>query len=387
MTDTLQMTCVLDAANVRETSDGYLTAMVRCARTGIQLYRGYEVGEPNRKSVRVYRPEEEVFNTDSLHTYAHRPITNDHPPVPVNSETWKKYSAGQTGEQVARDGQFVVVPMVLMDQSVIKDYQRGKKQLSLGYSCDLVWDAGVTPDGEEYDAVQRNIRANHLAVVAVARGGSELKIGDDEEEGVAMTMKAMTVDGIAVEMPDIAVQVVDRAIKARDTQVAMMTADLKTAQDALAKAIADATSAATAAKSAIETKDAENKTLSKQLEDAKITPQKLDAMVADRSAVVGIAKKILGDKLVVDGKTISDIRRQCVDSYLGNDAKDFTDDQVFSAFNMMAKDAKPVSSGNGRDVLADAISQHSGVQDTRDSAYNEYEKKLVDAWKKPSAAA
>jgi hypothetical protein len=31
---------------VRRTSDGYLTAMARVARTGIQEYRGYELGGP-----------------------------------------------------------------------------------------------------------------------------------------------------------------------------------------------------------------------------------------------------------------------------------------------------------------------------------------------------
>lgn len=165
-------------ANLRYTTDGYLVAYPRVARSGIQLYKGYEVGRDDLESVRIYRPSDEVFSPDSLHSYAHRPVTNNHPPVPVNSKNWRKYVVGSTGDEVLRDGQFVRVPTVLMDSDVISDYKDGKRQLSLGYTMDLVWGAGVTDDGEKYDAKQTNIRANHLAIVSAARGGPMLKIGD-----------------------------------------------------------------------------------------------------------------------------------------------------------------------------------------------------------------
>ncbi|MBP1845913.1 hypothetical protein J2046_004187 [Rhizobium petrolearium] len=52
---------------LRRTQDGYLVADARVARTGIQLYTGPEVDPENKHGfrdkavVRVYRPEEEVF--------------------------------------------------------------------------------------------------------------------------------------------------------------------------------------------------------------------------------------------------------------------------------------------------------------------------------------
>jgi len=54
--------------------------------------------------------------------------------------------------------------------------------LSMGYTTDIDWTAGVTPKGEAYDGVQRNIRANHLAFVPQARGGEKLRFGDGDDE-------------------------------------------------------------------------------------------------------------------------------------------------------------------------------------------------------------
>lgn len=163
---------------VRKTADGYLVADAAVARTGIQNYLGSEVGKPEMPIVRVYRPAEQVFSKDAMKTYAHRPMTNDHPSVAVNAENWKDYAVGQTGGDVMRDGEFVRVPLVLMDQKAISDWENGKVELSMGYSADIVFQKGVTDSGEEYDAIQTNLHMNHLALVDKARGGDKLRIGD-----------------------------------------------------------------------------------------------------------------------------------------------------------------------------------------------------------------
>jgi hypothetical protein len=111
----LNDTVTLDAgANVRVTGDGYLTAAPRIARTGVQLYRGSELGRKDLSVVRVFRPEESVFDKDALASMAHRPMTNDHPPVAVNAKNWKDYAIGQSGAEVARDGEFIRVPRFRM---------------------------------------------------------------------------------------------------------------------------------------------------------------------------------------------------------------------------------------------------------------------------------
>ena len=61
----------LDRASIadgtlRKTADGYIVAEVPVARTGIQDYAGYEMGKPDMKRVRVYRPADEVFADEHL---------------------------------------------------------------------------------------------------------------------------------------------------------------------------------------------------------------------------------------------------------------------------------------------------------------------------------
>ena len=162
------------------TSDGYMKAFARVARTGIQVYKGAELGRPSMDEVRVYRPPEEVFAADAMKSLAHRPLTLHHPRENVSSKNWRHYAVGYTGEDVVRDGDHVRVPLMLCDQATIDAVTHdGIKQLSVGYSADVDWTPGVTPGGERYHAIQSNIRANHQAIVPDARGGEKLDILSD----------------------------------------------------------------------------------------------------------------------------------------------------------------------------------------------------------------
>lgn len=360
----------------RETKDGYLVFDARTARTGIQLYRGSELGKEGQdaeKVYRVYRSEEEVFAADALRSFAFKPITNDHPPEPVTADNWKKYAKGIIGGEIARDGQFVKVPMCIMDREMIDAVKSGKRELSAGYTCDLDWTAGVTPDGEEYDLKQMNIRANHSAGVGKARGGPSLRIPiGDSNPGKEPAMKTILIDGISVEVNDAHAQIVERTIQkmtedaaAKDASITKLTAEL-----------GDANKAA-------ETKDAEIATLKKQVEDATVTPAALDKMVKDRAEVAGKAATILGDKLVTDGKTIAEIRRQVVDAKLGDVAKGWNDDQVAASFASLTADIK----GDTPDPLRTALGDRQVIADKREGAYEARNKRLSDGWKGQTAAA
>ena len=371
----------VEISNVRRTSDGYLTAFARAARTGVQVYRGVELGRPDMEFVRVLRPETEVFSDKSLRTYTHRPMTNDHPPVPVNKDNWKKYAVGQTGGEVLRDGQYVRVPIVLMDRDVIADYESGKKQLSLGYLSDIDWSAGVE-DGVEYDAVQRNIRANHLAVVAAARGGPKLAIGDEQKERrmTDKTLKTMLVDGVSVEMTDTAAQIVDREFAKLRKQIAdsETTAQEKTEKvSALEKQVAELTASSQKANDA---QTAEIAALKQQVADSQVTPQKLDQLVKDRAEVVEKARAVIGDKLIVDGKSLADIRKQVVLAQLGDTAKDWNDTMIGAGFATIVSNVKIES----KDALADAFrSKPIGDADAArvSEAYRKRDEDISNAWK------
>lgn len=170
-------TFVLDGA-LHHTKAGYIGAYAKIARTGIQIYRGFEMGKPDVETIRVYRPEEEVFKVDAMRGMAHMPVTLVHPPEMVDASNWGKFARGQTSDPVVRDGEFVRVPVTIMDARAVKAIDEGIRELSVGYWSDIVWGEGVTPKGEKYDAMQTNIEPNHLAIVPSARGGSRLRLGD-----------------------------------------------------------------------------------------------------------------------------------------------------------------------------------------------------------------
>jgi hypothetical protein len=397
-----------DGAQVKETTDGYMTAYPRVARTGIQLYRGSELGMKDRGVVRIFRDEAEVFNKDSLASFAGKPFTDNHPPKMVNASNWRKYSAGDAGDEILRDGEFIRVPMMLRDAATIAKVKKGKVQLSVGYGCEIDWTPGTTPQGEAYDGKQIGIRVNHIAVVDAARGGNKLAIGDDDQEtnhplynadGNAfnevqpedkdtMNLKSMIVDGITCEMTDTAVQVVQRALDASNNKFE----EMKKAKEEEAKKAKDALDAANAevAKltTQLSTKDAEVVTLKKQVEDGVLTADKLDALVKDRQVVADKAKALL-PAVVVDGKSITEVMRQVVDAKLGERAKGWSDDQVKISFDTLTADVK-VTAQDGVSRTAQAFSRQPvsvGDRAELNAKYDARDKKLEDAWKTPVGQA
>lgn len=319
----LRDTLTMDGARI--TGDGYLVASVKAARTGIQIYGGREVDPDNshglrdKATVRVYRPESEVFKVDTLNSFTSIPLTNDHPPEAVTADNWRKYAVGNTGEEWARDGQTMRLPIIMKDAAAIRAVEAGKRELSCGYTCDLAFTPGRTDDGLEYDAIQTNIRGNHLATVDRARGGHELRIGDSD-----MTTKpvTITIDGAShtVELSDAAAILVGNL----QTALAKATADRDTAQTAVGTLTAT-----------VSTKDGEIAVLKQQATDAVMTPAKLDAAVTARAKVIDAAKKIF-PAIVVDGKTDAEIRKEAVKAKLGDAAVAMDDNAIIGAFTAYA---------------------------------------------------
>jgi hypothetical protein len=379
----------LDAKDLRRTADGYMVANPRVARTGIQLYRGSEVGRPTLDVVRVYRPEEQVFAKDSMHTFAYKPITNNHPPVPVTADNWTKYAVGNSGGEVARDGEAVRVPMVVMDKAAIKEVEDGKSQLSVGYSTELVWGQGTSPQGETYDAMQTAIRVNHIAIVDAARGGDKLKLGDTVELFASLTNPAdpaanvgdqhmaevpqktttIVVDTISLEMSDTAAAVVNRSIKDLTDKLNSSVASVAsiTADAAKAKTEAEATIAKMTAdhKVAVDALTAKVDALTKQVTDSTLTPAKLDQMV--------------------DGKSIADVQRQVVSAQLGDVAKDYTDEQVKISFDTLTAKVKVDAAANGVTDTARAFSAPVVNAADKSAMYAARDKKLQQRYLGASA--
>ena len=387
MRDTIQLE---DRGGVIFTRDGVLKANPRIARTGIQLYCGDECGRPDMETVRVFRPETSVFATDAVRSYTNLPVTLDHPPEMVSTMNWRKYAIGDTGEDVLREGGTVRVPMMLRDAAAIQAFKQGSNQLSVGYECDLAWTPGVTDDGEEYDAVQSNIRANHLAVVTNARGGEQLKIGDDGQRGdSAMNLKNVTVDGIECQMTDTAAALVSKTIKALNDRHDKLTSELDAWKKKKDKDDDDAKDSVKKAEDALKAKDAEIAVLNKKVTDAEWTPERIEDEIGKRMDVIDKARAFLGDKLVSKGKSLNDIRKQVVDAHMGDVAKDWDAVKIEAGFAAITKDAKRAAAGS-TNTFSDAVRafaqpMHPGnvgdAQAVKDRAYDERVKAGEDAWK------
>jgi len=335
---------------VRKTSDGYLVADAAVARTGIQNYLGKEVGKPDMPIVRVYRPQESVFAKDAMKTYAHRPMTNDHPSVAVNADNWKDYAVGQTGGDVMRDGEFVRVPLVLMDQNAINDWESGKVELSMGYSADIVFKAGVTDSGEEYDAIQTNLHMNHLALVNKARGGDKLRIGDSgnadiihpaqpNEGGHMADLRKVLVDGLPVETT------VDG-----ETAINLLKARVADAETTQATLVSDHAKAVAAKDAEIAKKDAEIDALKGKVMDAAA----LDAAVTARADLIAKAKTVADQDYA--GKSEAEIRKMAVAKKFGDAAiAGKSDDYVSARFDIAVEDS--ASADPVRQAVKDGVTQ------------------------------
>ena len=134
---------------------------------------------------REYRPQEEVAKADSLESFQFVPFVDDHPDAgTVNATNARKYTVGTVGESVHFDAEsrHVIAPIIVHDAATVEKMERGKVQLSCGYVCDVVHEAGVSPDGEHYDAIQRNIRGNHVALVSTGRAGPEARVRMDSDD-------------------------------------------------------------------------------------------------------------------------------------------------------------------------------------------------------------
>jgi uncharacterized protein len=159
--------------------NGWLRVDGWIARTGVQVYR-----RQDGTTIREYRPPEEVFNADALESFGIAPLTNDHPPEGLlDAENTKRYQVG-TVVAPRQDGKLLRAQMLITDADAIAALESGKTQLSCGYVCELDETPGTTPDGEHYDAVQRAIRGNHVAIVQVGRAGPEVRVKMDAATAV-----------------------------------------------------------------------------------------------------------------------------------------------------------------------------------------------------------
>lgn len=175
--------------------DGRLRAPARLTRTGVFRYRNMDGSER-----REYRPADEVFKRDSLHTFTDSVVTAGHPPEMITARNARTYGVGQISGAPRVDGSHVAATIVVNDADTIDRMERGEMvELSCGYECDLRHESGISPQGERYDAIQTNIRGNHVALVPAGRAGPTARVRMDAAQNDAAEMVAHQEQSMTVE--------------------------------------------------------------------------------------------------------------------------------------------------------------------------------------------
>lgn len=154
------------------TPQGHARIPARFSRTGVQDYV-----QADGTVRREYRPPEEVFSKQSLDSFETATVVVGHPAM-ITPENWKEHAAGDI-RAPKRDGIYTAGDIVLRDKSALDDVDAGKLQeISCGYDCMLEMTPGVSPEGEKYDAIQRDIVINHIGLGPKdwGRAGNEVRL-------------------------------------------------------------------------------------------------------------------------------------------------------------------------------------------------------------------
>ncbi len=290
---------------LERTPVGGVRVPARVTRSGVLEYRRQD-GTTSRE----WRPPEEVFAADSLASLADAAVTVGHPVAGrVTPESFRADAVGYVREAGRADGRFVATMLAVQEAGAISRIDAGELvELSCGYRCTVERKTGVTPDGERYDAIQRGIRYNHVALlpkgggragreVALRVDGASIEITEPstaQSDGVHARaerndhMKTERIDGIDYEIGTAA------WTQARERHDAKVRADVEAADKRAKEAEAKATAETARA-------DAAEKRI-RELE-GELAPAKIDVRVSQRAALIERVRPVVGADAKLDGKS------------------------------------------------------------------------------------
>ena len=180
-------TAPLTTKSWHQTPEGYLFVPGVLARDGVLEYR--RADGSTRRELRL--PE---TNRDpaTLQSFASLPVTIEHPPELINASNIHQYGVGQVDPEVLYEEKipgkgFVSAVVRLYQERGVNAARTDAKELSVGYTIELDETPGIWVDPEtgqrlRYDAVQRTVRGNHLALTKKARAGPECCLRIDSSD-------------------------------------------------------------------------------------------------------------------------------------------------------------------------------------------------------------
>lgn len=365
----------------KTTKEGFLSVVADFARIGIQEYY---VGELPRESVpqdlrddpyaivRLLRPEKEVFSDESMQSFSNKSVTDGHPPEDVDASNYKDFQVGFSGQQVVKNQDRLRVPLVIQDVDVVKKVKGGKDQLSAGYSAKVIWSSGVHDSFGAYDAIQSDISGNHIAIVAKARGGKDVRINDswsdfdktNNKKGSKQMAVKRKIGGVTIEFSDQGAEAVDGLIQAhKDSE----------------KDLVDA-------KQLLKDSKAETEKLQGKLDVEKknqFTDKDIEKKVNERLAIIDKARALSPD-VESDGKKLIDIRKDAITAVDKDfDLKDKSEEYVSAVFDTFYKKRDKKGKKSAKKAGENAGSGNGEEKSIADASRESYEKRSKEAWRHP----
>lgn len=149
------------------------------SKVGVFPYLGKEINAPEPDRIyQVYRPESELNNPETIESFKLSPMVDDHMMLgDLGMPAEQKGVQGVIGENVYFQAPYLRGNLRIFSSALKQLIKTGKKDLSPGYISQYEFTPG-TFDGQRYDAIQRNIRGNHLALVKEGRTGPDIAVQD-----------------------------------------------------------------------------------------------------------------------------------------------------------------------------------------------------------------
>lgn len=176
----------LDSApeNRTETEDGHMQVKFsNISKAAVNPYLGEEIpgwqelGLDPKKIYKLYRHPTELKKGAA--TLSEKPLLMVHKPSTADDHP-REVVVGTLGSKPKVDGKYLTSSLTIWDGEGVDAVKSGKQvQISAGYHYDPDMTPGVTPDGEPFDGVMRNLRFNHAALVEEGRAGPDCMVGDE----------------------------------------------------------------------------------------------------------------------------------------------------------------------------------------------------------------
>ncbi len=360
------------------TAAGGLRVPAAIGRSGVLTYR-----RADGSLWREYRPEAEAFKAASLASLRGAPVTDLHPSGPVTAESWRTLARGHVGDDPRQDGEHIAASLYVQDAALIAAIEAGeRREVSAGYNVELDLTPGVAPDGTRYDAIQRDVSYNHVAIgprgwgragptvalrldgdldehleaISPADAGSSSATNCNQESSMKFAIRA---DGqeFTVEGDETAAKALPVALERERAQVAEIQRQL-----AAEKARADAA-------------EGRSDALAEQAKKA-ADPATVSALVAARVRLEEQAKGVKSD-LRCDGLT--DRAVMCLALGL-EDKPEHSDEYVRGRFDAVVASGS-VAQTSRTDARVAAVTPAAGQVSVAEAARRRLIERNTDAWK------